>query len=241
MSKSRKVNNPVKSSVNQKNKSKDRSASRSKTRFVFFGIFVISLIFAGYIVLKNMNTPKTTNLANSTNSGLNATIDTTVTQDEPSITSDSGSITSQNNLTPTLDKDKHGLTNNTLPKAPTKNTTKSLVGEEMETIMVKPTNAEISFVNNEYDYGTIKKNSDGNASFIFKNIGSEPLILKDAQASCGCTVPSWPKEPILPGMGGVINITYDTQRMGSFNKSITVISNAKNSIVTLIVKGNVVD
>jgi len=58
-------------------------------------------------------------------------------------------------------------------------------------------------------------------------------------ASCGCTVPDWPKDPILPGKTGVIKVTYNTAIIGVFNKSITVYSNAANNPVGLIIKGNV--
>jgi hypothetical protein len=90
-----------------------------------------------------------------------------------------------------------------------------------------------------HDYGTIVQGGDGNCEFTFTNKGSTPLILSDIRASCGCTVPEWPKEPIAPGESGTIKVKYNSNIMGSFNKSITVNSSAINSLVVLRIKGNV--
>jgi len=89
------------------------------------------------------------------------------------------------------------------------------------------------------DYGTIEYNGEGNREFKFKNTGKEPLIIYSATGSCGCTVPTWPKEPIKPGEAGSIKIHYDTKRVGNFEKSITVASNGKTPSKTLKIKGNV--
>ncbi len=91
-----------------------------------------------------------------------------------------------------------------------------------------------------HDYGTIIQGSDGKCEFKFVNKGKTPLVLSTVTSSCGCTVPIWPKEPIQPGKSGIIKVKYDTNRMGTFNKSITVISNASNSTVILQIKGNVI-
>jgi len=101
--------------------------------------------------------------------------------------------------------------------------------------------SEITFSYLEYDYGTIMKGGDGSCEFRFKNTGNEPLILSNVHASCGCTIPSWTKEPVMPGKEGVIKVTYNTNRIGAISKSITVESNAKNSPVVLHIKGLVQD
>lgn len=90
-----------------------------------------------------------------------------------------------------------------------------------------------------HDYGTIAQDSDGYCEFKFTNKGQSPLILSNVSSSCGCTVPNWPKDPILPGAAGTIKVKYDTKRVGNFNKSITVNSNAINSMVLLRITGNV--
>jgi hypothetical protein len=103
-----------------------------------------------------------------------------------------------------------------------------------------PNAAEITFEKEVHDYGTIDKGGDGTYEFVFTNTGKEPLIIKSCKGSCGCTVPKWPNEPIAPGATGVIKVKYDTNRMGQFNKSVTVNSNAKTPVKVIKIKGNVV-
>ncbi|HLN53434.1 MAG TPA: DUF1573 domain-containing protein [Lentimicrobium sp.] len=103
-----------------------------------------------------------------------------------------------------------------------------------------PNAADISFSKTTHDYGTIFVGGDGNSEFEFTNTGKEPLVLSSVRSSCGCTVPSWPREPILPGKKEVIKVKYDTGRIGPINKTITVMSNAKTSPVVLKITGNVV-
>lgn len=99
--------------------------------------------------------------------------------------------------------------------------------------------AGIKFEYTEYDYGTIYQGADGSCEFKFKNTGDEPLVLSSVRSSCGCTVPSWPKDPILPGQSGSIKVTYDTKRIGTISKQISVVSNAKEPTLTLSIKGTV--
>ena len=76
--------------------------------------------------------------------------------------------------------------------------------------------------------------------FEFKNTGKAPLVISGASSSCGCTVPSWPKEPIAPGATGKIQVSYDTQRVGAIAKTIMVTSNATDTPnVALRIKGKV--
>ncbi len=97
----------------------------------------------------------------------------------------------------------------------------------------------IIFNNLEHDYGTIERGGDGQSEFVFTNKGSSPLILSNVRASCGCTVPQWPREPIPPGETNSIKVKYNTNIVGTFNKTITVNSNAANGLVRLRVKGQV--
>ncbi len=104
----------------------------------------------------------------------------------------------------------------------------------------KPSQAEINFDKDVHDYGTIKQGDNGTYEFKFKNSGKEPLIIRDAQGSCGCTVPEWPKAPIRPGETATIKVTYDTNRLGPIDKSVKIISNAKtDSEKVLKIKGTV--
>lgn len=99
---------------------------------------------------------------------------------------------------------------------------------------------KISFNKMVHDYGVIEKDGNGNCVFEFTNNGTEPLILSNVRASCGCTTPQWTKAPIMPGQTGTINVRYNTSNVGGFNKSITVTSNAvDNPRVVLKIKGNV--
>ena len=102
-------------------------------------------------------------------------------------------------------------------------------------------NDSIIFDKLEHDYGTMEQGGDGNSVFTFTNKGQKPLILSNVRASCGCTVPQWPREPIAPGEKGEIKVKYNTRIKGAFAKSISVNSNASNSLVRLRVKGNVVE
>ncbi|MDD2306764.1 MAG: DUF1573 domain-containing protein [Prolixibacteraceae bacterium] len=102
------------------------------------------------------------------------------------------------------------------------------------------TNDSIVFEKTVHDYGTITQGGDGNCEFKFTNKGKGPLILNNVKTSCGCTVPEWPSAPIPPGKTGIIKVKYDTNRLGAFSKTITVSSNAKNSLVAIIIKGNII-
>jgi len=100
--------------------------------------------------------------------------------------------------------------------------------------------ASIAFATEKYDFGKIQE-SAGQVSydFVFTNVGGEPLVISNVQASCGCTSPNWPKEPVMPGAKNKITVTYNPAgRPGKFTKSITVTSNAEpaSSTVSLWVK-----
>lgn len=99
----------------------------------------------------------------------------------------------------------------------------------------------ITFEKTTHDYGTVVKGGDGTCEFKFKNTGVEPLILSNVSSSCGCTVPDWPREPLLKGKSATIKVKYDTNRIGPINKSITVMSNSKSAAVQLKIVGNVVE
>jgi hypothetical protein len=102
--------------------------------------------------------------------------------------------------------------------------------------------AGMVFESTTIDYGTIAHNADGNREFVFTNNGTKPLIITQALGSCGCTVPTTPKEPIMPGKKGVIGVHYATNRVGEFSKTVTVTSNALGQETkVLTIKGTVLD
>ncbi|MDW8273195.1 MAG: DUF1573 domain-containing protein [Chitinophagales bacterium] len=89
-----------------------------------------------------------------------------------------------------------------------------------------------------FDFGEVPEGPQVTHEFKFKNVGKEPLILTNVKASCGCTTPSWSKEPILPGKEGSITATYNTQgRVGPFTKAITITSNASEPTKVITIKG----
>ncbi|KLT71763.1 MULTISPECIES: DUF1573 domain-containing protein [Flavobacterium] len=100
--------------------------------------------------------------------------------------------------------------------------------------------AGMAFETETIDYGTIAHNADGKREFVFVNNGSKPLIITNTQGSCGCTVPTSPKEPIAPGAKGTIGVKYATDRVGAFTKTVTVTSNAEGQPTkVLTIKGTV--
>lgn len=105
------------------------------------------------------------------------------------------------------------------------------------TAVDNPNAPDIKFETEVIDYGTIEHNADGNREFKFKNTGKEPLIITNCQGSCGCTVPTWPKEPIKPGASSSIKVKYATDRVGAFEKTVTVNSNAKTPVKVIKIKG----
>ena len=105
--------------------------------------------------------------------------------------------------------------------------------------MENPNAPEITFETEVINYGTLEKGADGVREFKFTNTGKSPLIISNARGSCGCTVPTWPKEPIKPGESSSIKVKYDTNRPGPINKSVTITSNAKTPTKVLRIKGNI--
>ena len=100
--------------------------------------------------------------------------------------------------------------------------------------------AEIAFEKDVHDFGTMKQHGDASTEFVFKNTGSEPLIVANAKGSCGCTVPTWPKEPIAPGAKASVEVKYDTKRVGPISKSVTITSNSVDQSTALLkIKGTV--
>ena len=102
-----------------------------------------------------------------------------------------------------------------------------------------PNGAKIEFESETVDYGTIQQYADGIRHFKFKNTGKKDLIITSCTGSCGCTVPTCPKEVVKPGKSGEVEVKYATERIGQFTKNVTVVSNADRSPIVLTIKGNV--
>lgn len=97
----------------------------------------------------------------------------------------------------------------------------------------------LSFETEEIDYGTIPQHADGVKIFKFTNTGATPIVITQVKTSCGCTVPTYSKEPVVAGGTGEIQIKYATDRIGVFTKTITIVSNASEPNKVIKIKGEV--
>lgn len=110
-------------------------------------------------------------------------------------------------------------------------------------LAIRPANAqEIKFSVTEHDFGNVQYMDTALYKFEFVNTGDAPLLISRVASTCGCTVPTYPHEPIAQGAKGVVSVQYVyTDRLVAFNKQVTVYSNAKkNDIVNLKIQGVVV-
>lgn len=89
------------------------------------------------------------------------------------------------------------------------------------------------------DYGTIDQHSEPLRTLDFTNVGDEPLVITNARGSCGCTVPTWPKEPVMPGETSTLEVRYATNRVGPFTKTITLTTNEGGDNKVIKVTGKV--
>lgn len=113
--------------------------------------------------------------------------------------------------------------------------------EKKSTKVESGTQPQITFTEMEHDYGEVKKGGNGVCEFVYKNTGKAPLMLTNVRSSCGCTIPSWSREPLMPGKTAIIKVKYNTNNVGPINKTITVESNASNPRTILKIKGKVVN
>ncbi len=103
--------------------------------------------------------------------------------------------------------------------------------------------ADIKFDKTTHDFGTFPESEPVvSHTFTFTNVGDAPLVIHQAVASCGCTVPEYTQEPVLPGKTGTVKVTYNGggRYPGNFRKSITLRTNAKTEIMRLYIEGNMV-
>lgn len=98
----------------------------------------------------------------------------------------------------------------------------------------------VQFTDLTHDFGTIQQDSKNTKLFKFKNTGTEPLIIENAVGSCGCTVPTFPKEPIKPGGVGEIEVVYSPgKQQGAQNKTVTITANTNPITTVLNISANV--
>jgi hypothetical protein len=96
----------------------------------------------------------------------------------------------------------------------------------------------LAFENDTYDFGKIKEGTIVEHSYMVKNTGGEPLFITNCKASCGCTIPEWPKDPIQPGESGKIEVKFNSaHKDGDVSKAITVTANTEPEQNFLTIKG----
>lgn len=110
---------------------------------------------------------------------------------------------------------------------------------QQDSVVKKKHRPYILFDKTIYDFGTLEYGSEATYFFKFINVGKMPLVITKCEPSCGCTVADWSKEPIKKNEKGMIKVRYNTTIVGSFTKTIKVISNAQNSPVILTIQGKV--
>ncbi len=98
---------------------------------------------------------------------------------------------------------------------------------------------EITFKEERIDFGTIKEGEKVTRVFEFTNTGDKDLAISNVTATCGCTVPSsWPKEPVAPGEGGKIEVTFNSEGKGGQQvKKITILANTRPSATVVALAG----
>jgi archaellum component FlaG (FlaF/FlaG flagellin family) len=114
------------------------------------------------------------------------------------------------------------------------------VATRTEQALKDSTNVQI--IDTTYNFGKVTEGEKVTYSFRFKNVGKKPLVITKTTASCGCTVPEKPEQPILPGESGFIKVVFNSDhKVGHNEKSITVMSNANPAFPPLLLIGEVVE
>ena len=99
----------------------------------------------------------------------------------------------------------------------------------------------IKFTKETHEFGKVEEGVQASHTFEFTNTGTAPVVISNAQPSCGCTTPDWTKEPVMPGKTGFVKASFNSSgRPGNFNKNITVISNSETPQIALTIKGEVI-
>ena len=140
------------------------------------------------------------------------------------------------------EKAKSKLTNPTQPNKPNIADKDRINKNNDNKIAVDPNRptTTIQFDKEKYSFGTINEGEKAKHSFSFTNVGTEPLIIQNAKASCGCTVPTYSKEPVAPGATGVIDVVFDSKgRPGKTSKTVTITANTEPVKTILSITGEV--
>lgn len=119
----------------------------------------------------------------------------------------------------------------------------ALCGAFMLSAMMVSAQAVIKFDKTSHDYGKFTEDKPQTYVFKFTNTGNQPLVIHQAFASCGCTVPTYTKESIAPGKSGELKVVYNGKGKlpGHFKKTVSVRSNASNALVRVYIEGDMVE
>ena len=119
----------------------------------------------------------------------------------------------------------------------------TLLGAAFVGTMMLSAQAVIKFEKTSFDYGKFTEDKPQTCVFKFTNTGDQPLVIHQAFASCGCTVPTYTKESIAPGKSGELKVVYNGKGKlpGRFKKTVSVRSNASNALVRVYIEGEMVD
>ena len=103
------------------------------------------------------------------------------------------------------------------------------------------TGPSLKFIESKHDFGDIIQGDIVEHHFEFTNVGNAPLLISNIITTCGCTAPTWPKEPIKPGEKGKIKIVFTSSgKIGKQNKVVTIISNTRNQKERLFIVANII-
>lgn len=118
---------------------------------------------------------------------------------------------------------------------------KNALDADVQKVLASKDSTTVQIIDSAYNFGKVTDGEKVEYSYRFRNTGNKPLVVVQATASCGCTVPQKPEKPVMPGEIGFIKIVFDSKnRVGNANKTITVESNANPGFPPLILTGDVV-
>lgn len=124
---------------------------------------------------------------------------------------------------------------NTFNNAPASNS----LTPDLNAEPAKPS-TQISFAETNHSFGTIKQDTENKKIFTFTNTGDNPLIIENAKGSCGCTVPTYPRQPIQPGETGEIEVIYKPgKQKGNQQKTVTITANTEPKNTMLYISAEV--
>jgi hypothetical protein len=116
----------------------------------------------------------------------------------------------------------------------------SLTAQDATVFEMPENGPKIQFVESSFDFGDIEQGDVVEHTFAFENIGNQPLVISNVMTTCGCTAPSWPREPLAPGQESELTVKFNSRgKIGIQNKVITIVSNGVNQRERIKITTNV--